>query len=214
VSGVDAILMVVDAASGVGRGDAFVARQHVDAFAGPKLCAVNKVDRVRGRGLVPQLAAAAELASFDHVVPTSAVTGAGLADLRAVLLDVLPEGPPLFPSDHVTDQPLEARVAEIVREKALALTREEVPHSIAVTTEEVERDPETGMVTVSCRILVERESQKGIVIGRGGEMLKRIGTAARTEIEALLDAQVFLDLRVKVLRDWQRDPSALDRLGL
>ncbi|HJP65601.1 MAG TPA: GTPase Era [Actinomycetota bacterium] len=211
---VDAVLMVVDAAAGVGRGDAFVAEREVRPFAGPKLCAVNKIDRVRGRGAVPQLAAAAELASFDHIVPTSARTGRGLDELRAAIVDVLPEGPPLFPQDVASDQSIEVRIAEVVREKALALTREEIPHSIAVVTDEVERDEETGLLRITCRILVERDSQKGIVVGRGGSMLKEVGTRARRELEELLGAKVFLDVRVKVMRDWQRDPAALDRLGL
>jgi GTP-binding protein Era len=154
------------------------------------------------------------LASFDHVLVTSATTGRGLEELRAVIVDALPEGPALFPSGQPTDQAIELRVAEIVREKALALTREEVPHSIAVATEDIERDEETRLVRISCRILVERDSQKGIVIGRGGAMLKQVGTAARQDLEALLGSKVFLELRVKVLRDWQRDESALDRLGL
>jgi GTP-binding protein Era len=214
VSDVDAVLLVVDAAAGVGRGDAFVAERHVAAFAGTKICAVNKIDLIHHRRQVPQLAAAAELAAFDHVVPTSATTRRGLNDLLETIVGTLPEGPPLFPADQATDQPLELRAAEIVREKALALTREEVPHSIAVTIEEIEREQGSGLVRISARILVERDSQKGIVIGRGGEMLKTIGTRAREELEALLGAKVFLDLRVKVQREWQRDPSAMERLGL
>jgi GTP-binding protein Era len=214
VSEVDVVLMVVDAASGVGRGDAFVADREVKPFSGPKVCAVNKVDRLRRRGEVPELAAAAQLAEFDHIFPTSARTGRGLPDVRDVIVGLLPEGPPLFPTGQATDQPIELRIAEVVREKALALTREEVPHSIAVVADEVERDEETGLVRIACRLLVERESQKGIVIGRGGAMLKEIGTGARRELEALLGSKVFLDLRVKVMREWQRDERALDRLGL
>ncbi len=214
VAGVDVVMLVVDGAAGVGRGDAFVALREVAPFQGPKICAVNKVDLIRRHGEVPQLAAAADLAAFDHVVPTSARTGRGLEDLLGVIVASLPEGEALYPEDVATDQTLELRVGEIVREKALALTREEVPHSIAVVIEELERDNATGLVTLSCRLLVERESQKGIVIGKGGEMLKRIGIQARHEIEAVLGARVFLDLRVKVLKDWQRDPASLDRLGL
>lgn len=214
VSEVDVVLMVVDAASGVGRGDAFVADREVKPFSGLKVCAVNKVDRLRRRGEVPELAAAAQLAEFDHIIPTSARTGRGLPDVRDVIVGLLPEGPLLFPTGQATDQPIELRIAEVVREKALALTREEVPHSIAVVADEVERDEETGLVRIACRLLVERESQKGIVIGRGGAMLKEIGTGARRELEALLGSKVFLDLRVKVMREWQRDEGALDRLGL
>ena len=214
VAGVDAVMLVVDGAAGVGRGDAFVARRSIVSFPGPKVCAVNKIDLIRRHGEVPQLAAAADLAAFDHVVPTSARTGRGLEELLDAIVASLPEGEALYPEDVATDQSLELRVAEIIREKALSLTREEVPHSIAVVVEEFERDSVTGFVTLSCRILVERDSQKGIVIGRGGEMLKRIGTRSREEAEAVLGARFFLDLRVKVLKDWQRDAASLDRLGL
>ncbi len=214
VADVDAVLLVVDAAAGVGRGDAFVAQREVTPFPGTKLCAVNKVDLLRGHAVVPQLSAAADLISFDHVVATSARTGRGLADLRSVVVEAMPEGVAHFPLDQATDQPLEVRVAETVREKALALTREEIPHSIAVVIEEIERDPETGLVRIACRIMVERDSQKGIVIGRGGEMLKEIGTRARRELESIVGSKVFLELRVKVLKEWQRDPAAMDRLGL
>jgi GTP-binding protein Era len=213
VSSVDAVLLVVDAAAGVGRGDAFVAERHVSEFAGPKLCAVNKVDLLRRHAEVPQLQAAAGLADFDEVVPTSARTRRGLDVLRRVLVAAMPEGPPMFPPDQVTDQPVELRVAEMIREQALAVTREEVPHSVAVVVEEIERDELTGFVRVSCSVLVERESQKGILVGKGGETLKGIGTGARRQLEALFGAKVHLDLRVKVLKDWQRDPRALDRLG-
>jgi len=214
VAGVDVLVLVVDGAAGVGRGDAFVAEREVEPFAGPRIVAVNKVDRLRGRAVVPQLAAAADLAPFDHVLPVSARTGAGVPELSAVLRTLAPEGPPLFPADRASDQSLEQLVADVVREKALALTREEVPHSVAVVTEDVERDEETGFLRVSCTILVERESQKGIVVGRGGRMMKEIGSAARAELETTLGARMHLELRVKVLKDWQRDPRSLDRLGL
>ncbi|HCO04070.1 MAG TPA: GTPase Era [Actinobacteria bacterium] len=217
VADVEMILMVVDAAAGVGRGDAFVAARKVAPFGGPKVCAVNKVDALRHRGprgTVPQLEAAAALASFDHVMPVSARTGHGVGELRDLLVGLLPPGPPLFPAEMATDQTLEFRIAETVREKALALTREEVPHSVATMVEELSRDDVTGFVSVSCLVLVERDSQKGILIGRGGEMLKRIGTAARKELETLLGSKVYLELRVKVLKDWQRDPRSLDSLGL
>ncbi len=212
VSGVDAVVHVVDAAAGVGRGDAYVFDHEVAPLPCPKLCAVNKIDRVGHRKLVPQLAAAAALGGFDEIVPVSAVAGTGVAELAGLLVARLQEGPPLYPPDQVTDQTLEHRVAEIVREKALALTREELPHSIAVEIEEFEV-PEEGTVRIDALVLVERESQKGIMIGRGGGMLKEIGTRAREEFEALLGRTVYLSLRVKVLKDWQRDPRALDRLG-
>jgi GTPase len=208
---VDAAVLVVDGAAGVGRGDAFVADRRVRPLACLTVCAVNKVDRLAERQIPAQLQAAAELADFGPVIPVSARTGRGLDQLFELLAAAVPEGPPSFPPDQVTDQPVEHRVAEIVREKALALTREELPHSIAVRVDEMYREGE--VLCIRCPILVERESQKGIVIGRGGRMLKRIGTRAREELELLLGTRVFLELRVKVLREWQRDPAALSRLG-
>jgi GTP-binding protein Era len=209
--GVDAIVQVVDAASGVGRGDAFVYAQRLAPHAVPKLCAVNKLDAVRRRGEVPQLQAAAELGDFDEVVPVSARTGEGIGLLRDLVVRRLPEGPPLYPPDEVTDVPLEDRVSELVRGQALAVTREEVPHSVAVVVEDLER--EGDLTRVHAMLVVERDSQKGIVIGHGGQTLKTIGSRAREEIEALLGTRVYLDLRVKVVKEWQRDPKALRRLG-
>jgi GTPase len=209
--GVDAVVLVVDAHAGVGTGDAFVFERQLKGFDGPKLCAVNKLDRLRNHDEVPQLAAAAELGDWDEVVPVSAKGGRGVRVLLDLLLERLPEGPAYFPTDAVTDQPLEVRLAEIVREKALAVTRQEVPHSIAVVVEELER--EDSLTKVHALLIVERDSQKGIVIGRGGETLKTIGTRAREEMELVLGTKVFLDLHVKVLKEWQRDPRALERLG-
>jgi GTPase len=211
-AGVDVRLLVVDGAGGVGRGDAYVAGAEGPADAKTNVCAVNKIDLLRPAEIAAQLERAAALADFDHIVPVSARSGAGLEELRDVLAGSLPEGAPLFPAGEATDLPVETRITEIVREKALALTREEVPHSIAVRLEELEKDGE--LWRVSCSVLVERESQKGIVIGKGGAMLKQIGSEARRDLEKLLGGNVFLDLRVKVLREWQRDPTALDRLGL
>lgn len=209
--GVDAIVQVVDAADGVGRGDAFVFERQVRGFAGPKLCAVNKLDVLHGRREVPQLQAAADLGDWDEVVPVAARTGRGVDLLRDLIVERLPEGPAYFPSGEETDQPLEVRLSEIVREKALAVTRQEVPHSIAVVVDELERDGD--LTTVRASLIVERDSQKGIVIGRGGATLKTIGSRAREEMERLLGTKVFLELRVKVLKEWQRDPKALQRLG-
>jgi GTPase len=212
VVGVDVVVQVVDAAGGVGRGDAFVyTRQVSSAGAGATICAVNKVDRVRHHEVVPQLAAAGALGPWDEVVPISALAGIGVDELRDLLVARMPAGPALFPEDEVTDQPIEVRIAELVREQALAVTREEVPHSVAVVVEEIER--EDGLARVYASIVVERDSQKGIVIGTGGRTLKAIGTKAREQIEPLLGERVFLDIRVKVMKEWQRDPKALDRLG-
>jgi GTP-binding protein Era len=209
--GVDAVVQVVDAADGIGRGDAFVFERQIRGFDGPKLCAVNKLDAVRHHEEVPQLQAAADLGEWDEVVPVVARTGRGVDVLRDLLVARLPEGPPYYPAGEVSDQPLEARLSEIVREKALAVTRQEVPHSIAVVVDELEHAD--GLTTIHASLIVERDSQKGIVIGKGGATLKTIGSRAREEMELALGTRVFLDLRVKVLKDWQRDPKALQRLG-
>jgi GTP-binding protein Era len=211
VSGVDLVLHVVDAAAGVGTGDAFVYEQKVRPTGAPAICVVNKVDATHGRAEVPQLAAAADIGDYVEVVPVSAKLGKGVGVLRGLVMERLPEGPALYPEEMITDQPLEVRLAEIVREKALAVTRQEVPHSIAVVVDELERDD--SLVKIHASLVVERESQKGIVIGRGGETLKTIGSRAREEMELVLGTKVFLDLRVKVLKEWQRDPRALERLG-
>ena len=208
---VDAVVLVVDAAAGVGRGDAFVYERHVKDSGAASVCAVNKIDALRKHEEVPQLQAVSDLGEFEDIVPISAKTGRGVGLLRDLLVDRLPEGPKYFPDEEVTDQPLEMRLSEIIREKALAVTRQEVPHSIAVMIEEVER--EDAMTRIHANLIVERDSQKGIVIGKGGETLKTIGSRAREEMELVLGTKVFLDLRVKVLKEWQRDPKALQRLG-
>jgi GTPase len=212
VDGVDVVVQVVDGSSGVGRGDAFVYERHVaTARDADRICAVNKADRLGGHAIVPQLAAAHALGTWDEIVPLSATTGEGVDGLRDLLLARVPEGPALYPDHEVTDQSLEIRLAEFVREQALAVTREEVPHSVAVTIDELERDG--ALTRVHASIVLERDSQKGIVIGKGGETLKTIGSNARGPMEALLGTKVYLDLHVKVMKEWQRDPKALDRLG-
>jgi GTPase len=210
VEGVDAILHVVDAAAGIGRGDAFVYERRVRPHRCPKVCVVNKVDLV-GRNVVPQLAEAARIGEYDEIVPVAAKTGSGIVQLRELVLGLLPEGPALYPPETLSDQTLEDRLAEIVREKALHVTRQEVPHSITVTIDEM--DVGESLTSIHASLIVERESQKGIVIGRGGQMLRTIGARARGEIETILGTKVFLDLHVKVVKEWQRDPKALERLG-
>ena len=211
--GTDSVILVVDGAAGVGRGDEYVAQHRVAPLSCPKVCVVNKIDAISKVALLGQLEAASKLAVFDEIVPVSARTGDNLPELLDVLVSLMPEGELLYEPGQVTDQLVEFRVAEIVREKVLQLTREEIPHSVAVQVEEMEPDEERDVVRIVCVVLVERESQKGIVIGRGGHMLKTVGTQARQELELLLGSRVFLDLRVKVLREWQRDPEALTRLG-
>jgi GTPase len=209
--GVDVVVQVVDARAGVGRGDAFVFERLLRDFGGPKICAVNKLDLLRNREEVPQLDSAAALGTWDEIVPVSAKTGRGVGVLLDLLVDRLPEGRATYPAGTVTDQPIEVRIEEIVREKALAVTRQEVPHSIAVLVEELEESD--TLTKIEASLIVERDSQKGIVIGKGGETLKTIGSRAREEIERVLGHRVFLDLHVKVLKEWQRDPKALQRLG-
>ncbi len=212
VEGVDVVVLVVDGATGVGRGDRFVyERQVAGAEGAARICVVNKIDRLK-RGLaIPQLQLAAALGEFDEIVPVSAVSGDGVDTVLRLVVARLPEGPPLYPDHDVTDQPIDIRLAELVREQALRVTREEVPHSVAVLVEEIER--EGDLTKVYATIVVERDSQKGILIGHGGATLKQIGTMARGQMEPLLGTKIYLDLRVKVLKEWQRDPKALNRLG-
>jgi GTP-binding protein Era len=216
IADVDVLLMVVDGAAGVGRGDGFVYRRQVASLRMPKILVLNKIDRMPHEKIVKQLAAAQALGDFDEILPVSAKAGTGMDELRELILARLPEGPALFPGGEVTDQTLEHRIGEIIREKAIHETREEIPHSIAVVIESIEPpepDAEDGVTKISALVLVERASQKGMVIGKGGAMLKTVGTRAREELEALLGTRVYLELRVKVQREWQRDDAALTRLG-
>jgi GTP-binding protein Era len=211
VEGVDVILHVLDAAAGIGRGDATVYERRVRPHPCPKIAVVNKIDATGDHGVVPQLAAAAEMGDYAEIVPLSAEAGTGIDQLRSLVLGLLPEGPALYPEETISDEPFETRLAEMIREKALQVTRQELPHSITVVVEEVEVDG--GLTTVHASLIVERDSQKGIVIGRGGRTLRTIGSRARDEMELMLATKVFLDLRVKVVKEWQRDPKALERLG-
>jgi GTPase len=206
---VDAFLFVLAADEAVGAGDRFIA-ERVYAAGPPVVVAVNKVDRVDPARIAGQIVTAAALGDFHALHPVSGLTGDGLEPLRADLAGLLPEGPRYFEEGQRTDLPLQARIAEIVREKALQLTREELPHAISVEVDEL--DAEAGRV--SAHIWVETESQKGIVVGKGGGMIRTIGTRARPEVETLLGRSVFLDLRVKVRPRWRRDEGALERLGI
>jgi GTP-binding protein Era len=210
-SDVDLALFVVDGKAGVGSGDERVARELL-ATGRPALCVVNKVDVMRRAEILEALAAAARLGDFEEFVPVSARTGEGVNLLLDLIVARLPEGPMYYPPGTRSDQPPPIFVAELVREKLLARMREEMPHSIAVVTDDYEEDP-SGLLRVRAYVFVERESQKGIVIGKGGATLKAAGAEARSEIELLFGRRVFLELRVKVEPDWQRRPHALDRLG-
>ena len=210
-SDVDLALFVVDGASGVGRGDQRVAKDLRDANR-PTLSVVNKTDSMKPHEIAGALAAVSAMGDFDEFVPLSAKTGDGVDLLRELIVARMPDGPMYYPEGTNTDQPPPAFVAEVVREKLLARTRDELPHSIAVMTEDYE-ERDDGLLEVHATIFVERDSQKGIVIGKGGTTLKGAGTEAREEIELLFGRKVFLDLRVKVEQDWQRRAHALERLG-
>jgi GTP-binding protein Era len=211
-SDVDVLLFVVDGASGVGRGDRFVAGL-LEPVAARTIAVVNKVDRMSKPAQLPALAAVAELGDWAEVVPVSAQSGDGVAVVRDLIVARLPVGPPYFPPEQVTDQTLERRVAELIREQAIIRMREEVPHSVAVLVDEMLPGIREDVTVVHATIYVERDSQKGIVIGRRGALLRDIGTDARPGIEGLLGNAVYLDLRVKLLKDWQGNPRSLDRLG-
>jgi GTPase len=213
LSEVDLILQLVDAAAGVGAGDRFLAGE-LAKVATPKLCVVNKMDAASRAKIAAALQAAAALADFAEIVPVSARAGTQLDLLVELVLRHLPEGRPLYPEGHTSDEPEQHLVAELIREKALARVRDELPHSVAVLVEEMGPDPDReDLLVIRAFLFVERASQKPIVLGRGGSVLRDIGTQARAELEALFGTQVYLDLRVKVAKDWQRDPRQLSRLG-
>jgi GTP-binding protein Era len=199
IADVDVACLVIDATAPLGRGDRFVA----DRLPSDAIVVVNKCDIARRAEVVAQLGAAGTL-DADAYFPVSAVTGEGVAGLVDALVDRMPEGPPYYPRDQVTDVPDATWVAELVREQLLAVLREEVPHSVATRVTEWEGN------RIRCEILVERESQKGIVIGHGGSVLAEVGKRARAQ----LDPDVYLELFVKVDRNWQRHPERFDRLGL
>ena len=227
VEGVDLILLVLDGADGIGPGDRYLSQQLLGGRV-PVIAVVNKVDRLHRNDQLPAIAAAAELGGgvdadgdavravagdFAEIVPVSGRTGESVDVLLDLVAGRLPEGPPLYPEEMVTDLETTDRVAELVREKTMLAMREEVPHSIAVTVDDMGPGRTEGVTAIFASIFVERESQKGMVIGKGGAMLADIGTSARPEIEALLGGPVYLDLRVKLAKDWQSDPKQLNRLG-
>jgi len=213
LSEVDLVLQLVDAAAGVGAGDRFLAAE-LAKVPTPKLGVVNKMDAASRAKMAAALQATADLADFAEVVPVSARDGTQLDLLVELILDHLPEGRPLYPEGHTSDEPEQHLVAELIREKALAVVRDELPHSVAVLVEEMGPDPEReDLLVIRAFLFVERASQKPIVVGKGGSVLRDIGTRARAELEALFGTQVYLDLRVKVAKEWQRDPRQLSRLG-
>jgi GTPase len=204
---VEGVLFVLSARERIGAGDRFVA-QRVFSLGVPVVIALNKVDRLKPAHIASQMETAAKLGDFLALHPVSAKTGDGVGALREELVELLPEGPLYFPPEQRTDLAVEAQIAELVREKALALTREELPHAITAETEEIEDK------VVRANVLVETDSQKQIVVGKGGSVIKEIGVRARPEIEHLLGRKVFLELHVKVRPRWRRDEALLERLGI
>ncbi len=210
---VDVVTAVVDAGEKTGAGDRYL-MEILQKVGQPKVLALNKVDLVAKETLLPAIDRYSRTAGFSDIVPVSALTGENIDRLEQVLLSHLPVGAPFYDPDHLTDQPERFFVAELVREQVLRLTHAELPFASAVVVDRFEEPDAKGLLRLYCSILVERESQKPIVIGRGGEMIKAIGTAARAELERFFDTRVFLDLRVKVRADWREDERMLDQLGL
>ena len=204
---VEAVLFVLSARERIGAGDRFIASR-VFSLGVPVVIALNKVDRLKPGHIAEQMNAAARLGEFHALHPVSAKTGDGVDALRDELVALLPEGPLYFPREQRTDLSEEAQISELIREKALWLTRDEVPHAISVEIDEMEGK------AIRALLLVETESQKQIVVGKGGAVVREIGTRARPEIEALLGHPVFLELIVKVRPRWRRDEATLDRLGV
>lgn len=210
----DAVLLVINGEQGVGPGDRFIANNLLAANEEiPVICAVNKIDLLGRDRLLEVLTAAAELPGVDEVFPVSALTGAGVPELVEHLGELMPESPWLYPPEERTDQPREVHFAELIREQVLLATRDEVPHSVEVKVSEIRRRDD-GLIVVRAEIWPETESQKGILIGKGGRKIREIGTAARRSLEAETGSRVHLDLQVRVRRRWRRDESLLDRLGI
>jgi len=204
---VEGVVLVLSARERIGAGDRFIAKR-VFELGVPVVIALNKVDRLKGGHIAQQMTAAARLGDFHALHPVSAKTGDGIAELRDELVTLLPEGPLYFPLDQRTDLSVEEQIAELIREKALWLTRDEVPHAISVEIEEF------ADKVLRAHLLVETESQKHIVVGKAGSVIKEIGTRARPEIEQLLGHPIYLELMVKVRPHWRRNDATLERLGL
>jgi len=210
----DAILFVLNGEQGIGPGDKFIASTLLGARPeAPVICAVNKIDRLGKGELVEMLAAAGGLEIVDEIFPISAQRGTGLEPLHARLTELMPEGPLMYPPEDVSDQASEIHLAELIREQILRRTREELPHAVDVEVSSFERRDD-GLIEITADVWAETDSQKAILIGKGGRMVRDIGTGARREIERELGAKVFLELKVRVRPRWRRDESLLDRLGI
>jgi GTPase len=212
VADADAVLFVLNCEQQIGSGDRFIANAIVNAGT-PAVTALNKVDRLDRARTVAALARAAELGVPGEIFPISARTGDGVGPLVEQLVSLLPEGEYMYPPQDKSDMSEQVRLAELVREQVLLRTREELPHAVEVEVDEIE-EREDGLLTVHARIWAETESQKGILVGAGGRMVKAVGSAARREIEATLARHVHLELQVRVRKGWRRDEALLDRLGI
>ena len=213
MSQVDALGVVIDTTESIGAGDRFLVRL-LEQVRIPVVLVLNKIDRVAKSTLLPKMDWYRKQHDFTALIPISALDGEGVDDLECLILSQLPEGDVLYPDDSVLDQPERFYVTEIVREKLLLHTRAEIPFSSAVVMDRFEEMDEKGVMRLYCSILVENSSQKPIVIGRGGTMIKRIGEGARVELERFFDARVYLDLHVKVRANWRENNRVLDDLGL
>jgi GTP-binding protein Era len=211
LSEVDAVLFLIDVVEGIGGGDRFIIEQ-LKRVQTPVILVLNKIDQVRPEELLPIIVQYKDLYNFAEIVPISALSGNNVTALLEQIVRYLPEGPQYYPADQVTDHPEQFVCAELIREKILHLTREEIPHSIAVQIEDM-RVQDNGLVRISAVIFVERDSQKGIIIGKQGGLLKEIGQKARHDIEALLGSKTFLELWVKVKKDWRNQERVLKDLG-
>lgn len=212
LSDVDVVVFCVPADQPVGTGDKFIARQLREIRA-PVVVAVTKTDAAGRNQVAEQLLAASRLVEAAEIVPISAVKGDQVELLEKLLIGLLPEGPPLYPEEQTTDEDVERQLAELVREAALEKVFQEVPHSLAVTIEEINRRPDRDLVEIHALLHVERNSQKPMLLGKGGSIIKAIGSEARVGMETLLGTRVHLDLHVTVLGEWQDDPKKLNRLG-
>ncbi|MBG9590316.1 GTPase Era [Cytobacillus firmus] len=209
---VDVILFMVNAQEGFGRGEEFILEKF-QSVRTPIFLVINKIDQVHPDELFKIIESYKEKYDFSEIIPISALEGNNVETLLEQIKKYIPEGPQFYPADQVTDHPERFIVSELIREKALHLTREEIPHSLAVTIDKMERREDKDVVHVMATIIVERDSQKGIVIGKQGKMLKEIGKRARVDIENLLGSQVFLELWVKVQKDWRNKMSQLRDFG-
>ncbi|MGF9698756.1 MULTISPECIES: GTPase Era [Paenibacillus] len=208
---VEAALFLIDASEGMGGGDRYIAEQ-LKNIRTPVILVMNKIDKIEPEALLPLIEEYRKLHDFAEIVPVSAKLGSNVSTLLEQLGNYLPEGPQYYPEDQITDHPEQFVCAELIREKILQMTREEVPHSIAVTIEDM-KVQDNGVVYISAVIFVERDSQKGIIIGKQGALLKEVGKRARTDIQNLLGSKIFMDLWVKVKKDWRNQDRVLRDLG-